>query len=178
MQLDCPQSSSSEREDAAIFYIPKSLVTFGFGLLIAVATTTNLPAQQLPSAQVGDNALPIQGSSSSSSQSSDTSDNSQSNNNSQGNDNSQNNGNGTAQGPAVPPTPLNPTGAPNTPLIPQLGGSPYTSLNGYSQNEPAQNSTPVLYNTGAFNLSQIATNNALQQAYGLGATSGFRPRRE
>ncbi len=168
MQLDRPQPSSGEHEDKAIFHPSKSLIRFGFGFLMALATTANLHAQQIPASQVGDNALPIQGGS----QTSDTSDNSQSNNNnSQANDNSQNNG--TSPGPAVPPTPLNPTGAPNTPLIPQLTTSPYTPLNGYSENQPTQNSTPLLYNTGAFNLSQVATNNALQQAYGLGATEGF-----
>jgi hypothetical protein len=166
-----------------IFHPSKSLMGFGFGLLMALATTANLPAQQMPSSQVGANALPIQGdsqtsSSSDDSQSSDTSDNAQSNNtnaqgksNSKGNNNSQNDG--LSPGGPVPPTPLNPTGAPNSPLIPQLGASPYTPLNGYAQNQPTQNSTPALYNTGAFNLSQVAINNALQQAYGLGAASGF-----
>jgi len=176
MQRHHLQLSPGEREDRAIFHPSKSLVRVGFGVFLALATASSLLAQEMPSSQVGDNSPAIQGGSQSStannsSQSSDTSGNSQPDNNTPNSDNTPNNG--TRQGPAVPPTPLNPTGAPNTPIIPQLGASPYTSLNGYSQSQPNQSSTPLLYNTGAFNLSQVATNNALQQAYGLGATEGF-----
>jgi hypothetical protein len=88
-----------------------------------------------------------------------TPDNSQSPDNSQGSDNSQ--------------TPVNPQ-APNTPLLPQQGPNPYLlPYSSSSNNQSPQLTAPSLYTTGANNLSQIATNASLAQAFNQQGAYGF-----
>ncbi len=183
MELNRLQPTSQKREGAAIFYSSKLLRGLGFGLLWMMAASAKLTAQELPSPETGGNAQPIQVNSPSGSNPSD----SQSNDNSPGNDNSKNNDdsnnnsdgnnkgnpNGSSLTTPAPQTPLDPTGSPNAPLVPQTTTSPFAPLSAYAQGQTTQASTPVLYNTGAYNLSQIATNNALQQTYEFGAGSGF-----
>ena len=56
---------------------------------------------------------------------------------------------------------------PNSPLLPSQGlnTSPLYTSPDSNGGEPSQLSAPALYNTGAFDLSQVAANNALAQAF-------------
>src|ERR1019366_9590319 len=69
--------------------------------------------------------------------------------------------------------PVNPQ-VPNTPLLPQQGSNPYLPFSSSSSNaQSPQLMTPVLYTTGTNDLSQVATNAALTQAFSEQATAGF-----
>ena len=164
-----------------IFYIFKPLLRVACAGVFLLATVAGARAQQLSPSQVGGNAEPLPDNS----QSADTSqnaDNSQNNTNSQNNDNSQNNPNSpnnpsqTNPSASRIPNPQNPNGSTSTytPLIPQSSASPYTSLNSGVSNQSTLSPTPVLYNTGTYDLSQIATSNALSSAFsGQSTALGF-----
>jgi hypothetical protein len=89
--------------------------------------------------------------------------------NSQNSDNPQTpNTDNTGNGASAPNVPApGDTTNPNTPLLPSQGlnTSPlYSSPDGNGA-QPSQLTAPALYNTGAFDLSQVAANNALAQAF-------------
>jgi hypothetical protein len=68
--------------------------------------------------------------------------------------------------PGSQPPPNTPV--PNTPLLPQQAGNPYTPFTSTSPLSPAQSpqiTTPQLYTTGLTDVSQIATNTGLRQAF-------------
>jgi hypothetical protein len=89
--------------------------------------------------------------------------------NSQNNDNSGSpNSDNTPNGPSAPNTPgPGDTTNPNSPLLPSQGlnTSPLYTSPDSNGGQPSQLSAPALYNTGAFDLSQVAANNALAQAF-------------
>ena len=92
-----------------------------------------------------------------------------------GSDTSQNNDNSASQNSdntaTTTPAPNTPgpgnTVNPNSPLLPNqaLNTSPLYSSPGANGGQQSQLSAPALYNTGAFDLSQISANNALAQAF-------------
>ena len=173
-----------------IFYPSKHLHLFGLGLFLILASLGSSAAQVMDPGTAGnlaplpDDSGPTPG----------TPDNSQSGNNSQtdqqGNGNSQDNGsadnsgNSSQGGNAQNNGPIISNGGSqstqnghtyNVPMIPQQGASPYGPLSTSQENQSQsyQYTTPALYNTGANSLSQIATNNALAQAFGSSAGAGF-----
>jgi hypothetical protein len=149
--------STTEREGGIIFYLPKPLLRFGYGSLLILAALGNLVAddQSSPAGTPTANGGPPPANSQ-------TPDNSQNPDNTQSPDNSQ--------------TPAN-SQVPNTPLIPQQGPNPYLlpySASSSSSNiQSPQLTAPGLYTTGASNLSQIAANAALTQAFSQEAAAGF-----
>lgn len=143
---------STKREGSTIFYLPKPLLTFGYGSLLILATLGNLVADQPPSPVGAPDAEPLPDTSA-------VPANSQTPDNSQAPDNSQ--------------TPVNPQG-PNNPLLPQPVSNLYLPLSSSSSNvQSPQITTPSLYITGVNNVSQVATNAALTQAFSQQTASGF-----
>ncbi|MCE0522898.1 MAG: outer membrane beta-barrel protein [Methylacidiphilales bacterium] len=120
--------------------------------MLILASVGNLVAQELPPPAPASNAQPLPGTSAST-------------DNSQGTDNTQ--------------TPTNPQ-VPNTPLLPQQGANPYlpfsttsATTSTSSQVQSPQLTAPGLYTTGVNNVSQIATNASLTQAFSQEPVSGF-----
>jgi len=164
MRLNRPHISTPKEAEPRFISPRKPLLAFGYGCLLIVgpfliaATPNNLIGQE-PFAPVGaPNAGPI----ADSPVVSQTSDNSQTPDNSQAPNNSQ-----TSPNPQVP----------NTPLLPQQGANPYlpfsTSPTSISNTQSPQITSPTLYMTGVNDLSQIATNAALSQAFSEQPISGF-----
>jgi hypothetical protein len=152
--------STTKRGGAIISYLPKPLLRFGYGSLLILAAFGNLVADDQSSSATAANggplpdnpAVPVPANSQ-------TPDNSQNPDNSQSPDNSQ--------------TPANPQ-IPNTPLLPQQGPNPYLlPYSSSSNNQSPQLTAPSLYTTGANNVSQIATNASLTQAFSQQGASGF-----
>jgi len=140
--------STTKRGDPTILYLSKPLLRFGCGGLLILATLGNLGADELGSPEGAPNAAPLPA-------------------DSQASDNSPAPDNGWQ-------APINPQ-ASNTPLLPQQqAGNPNLPLSSSAWNtQSSQLTAPSLYTTGANNLSQIATNTALTQAFSEQAVSGF-----
>jgi len=152
--------STTKREGATILYLPKPLLAFGYVSLLILSTLGNLVADEPPSPEVAPNAEPLPDTTT-------TPANSQSTDNTQTPDNSQNPDNSQA--------PVNSQSL-NTPLLPQQGANaylPFSSAAPTSYTQSPQITTPSLYTTGVNNVSQVATNAALTQAFSQQAASGI-----
>jgi hypothetical protein len=137
-----------------ILYPAKSLFWFGYAFFLILALPANLVADDLPPPAAAPDAGPLPNnpaktSSAGNSQSTDNS--SQSSSNSSSPDSTQ--------------APANSQSA-NTPLLPQQGSNPYSPLSSSDTfNQSSQLTTPGLNTTGGYDLSQIATNTALLEAF-------------
>jgi hypothetical protein len=190
MRLNRQSVSTKKREDAAILHLPKLLLGPWCASFLMWAMPGNLVAQDLtPPAAASDAQPPPDNSTTPVNPQS--SDNSQTTDNTQSTDNTKTQTSNTSQNPNTQQTPGTPQapsniqtpGNPpviNGPLLPQQGISTYSPL--YASGANAQSSpltTPVLNATGAYDLSQIATNAALLQAFGeQAAGGGYTPESE
>jgi hypothetical protein len=177
MRQGYPQLSSTKHEGSMIFYIPKPILRFGYASFLLLAVIGHAAAQQVPSSQVGAEPLPDNPQGSGTTDNSQNSGNSQNNSQNNSQDNSQDNGNGNGNGNSQARTgsqnPDNPS-AGTTPVIPQAVGSPYAPLSFNADGQPTQYTTnPALYTTGSFDVSQIATSEALTRAFGGTSTGLF-----
>src|ERR1700722_19550851 len=157
MRSNCHHLSTTKRGGLITFYFPKPLLWFGYGSLFILAAFGNLVADDQASPASAAHGAPLP-----KKPAGPVPANSQTPDNSQNPDNSQ--------------TPANPQ-APNTPLLPQQGPNPYllpyTSSSSSTNLQSPQLTAPSLYTTGASNLSQIATNASLTQAFSQQGAYGF-----
>ena len=162
-------SLGQKGEDSAILHLSKHLLGFGYAGLFILALLGNLSADELPGPVTAPNTDPLPNNSASP-DNGQTPDNSQTSGNSQTPDNStpdNSQGSANSQGATNPQVP-------NTPVLPPQGVSSYmppTSSNTITQSP--QITAPVLYTTGANDLTQVATTIALTQAFSQQAASGF-----
>ena len=153
----------SRRRDSRNSYLPKSLVEVAYGIFLILGTLGNLSAQEAVTPAGAPNAEPLPTNPAAGNNSS--TDNS---GNNSGTDNSAA-ANGQPTSTAVPNNPAllySPTGL-YSPLLPQQGP------NGPSSTQAPQLTTPSLYTTGVNDLSQVATNAALAQAFSQQSETGF-----
>jgi hypothetical protein len=163
MRLNCLHLSRTKQAGPSIVCLTKPLLWLGCGIILILAPLGNLIADELPP-PVPANSEPLPDNPA-------NPDSSQTSGNPQTPDNSQTSGN--AQPPENTETPGNPQ-VPSTPLLPQQGSSPYAPVSPSSSNtQSTQLTAPSLYTTGVNDLSQVATNAALMQAFSQQATSGF-----
>jgi hypothetical protein len=156
----------TEQKDPRIFYLAKSLRGMGLSMLLILSSFRILGAQEVPAPADAPNAEPLPGSPA-------AANNAGNPNNSGNTDNtggalgtSPDSGDVNSSTPYNPSTLYTPAGL-YSPLLPQ------TAPNSLSGNQAPQLTTPSLFLTGSNDVSQIATRNALSQAFSEDSALGF-----
>jgi hypothetical protein len=183
MRINRHYLSARKREGLSILYQSKPLFKFGYGILFILVSFAHLAAQTTTPTTPSDAgpitgipAIPASAQGGNTSQTQ-TQDNTQNPNNSP-EDNTQNQNNAqtpdNSQSSISTEKTFNPQN-PSVPLLPQQGSNNYGPLATApsSNNQSSQVTTPSLYSTGTYDLSQIANNAALSQAFGGQSSSGF-----
>ena len=178
MRMNRHYLSTRQRLGLSIHYQSKPLFMFGYGLIFSLASLANLAAQATTpptssdvSPITGTPAIPASAQGSSTTQTQ-TSGNSPNSNNSQTPDDSQSAD--TSSSSDNIDKSFNPQN-PSAPLLPQQGSNNYGPLATApsSYNQSSEVTTPALNTTGTYDLSQIASNSALMQAFSGQEGSGF-----